>query len=241
MLNVTALVLAGGRGTRLRPILGDRPKVLAEVNQQPFITFLLRQLAGAQVKEVILCTGYMAEQVKSVVGEHYASMPILYSSEASPFGTAGAIRQAEALVTSWPLLVLNGDSFCQVDLVDFYNWHCQQKATGSLVLTQVADVTRFGQVQVNMIGQVESFDEKGSRHGPGWINAGLYLLEKQMIATIPANRPVSIEREIFPQWLGRGLYGYCGGGHFLDIGTPESYALAEQFFGEGAADEYDAR
>lgn len=230
MLNVTALILAGGMGTRLRHVVGDRPKVLAEVNHRPFVILLLQQLVGAGVSEVILSTGYMADQVKSMVGEHYESIKIRYSPETSPLGTAGAIGQAKSLVTNWPLLVMNGDSFCEVDLIEFSNWHRERKAVGSLVLTQVAATGRFGQVQVKANGQVERFDEKGTQTGPGWISAGIYLLEPTLVETIPVGRPVSIEKETFPEWIGHGLFGYCGGGSFLDIGTPESYKAAEEFF-----------
>jgi NDP-sugar pyrophosphorylase family protein len=130
------------------------------------------------------------------------------------------------------VLVMNGDSFCQADLKAFYAWHQQQKGRGSLLLTRVPDTGRYGQVKIKPDGQIHSFVEKGEVSGPGWISAGVYLLERDLLQTIPAGRPVSIEKEMFPAWIEQGLYGYQSEGRFLDIGTPESYALAETFFAD---------
>lgn len=230
LASVTATILAGGFGTRLRPVMTDRPKVLAEIHGRPFLSYLLDQGVAAGVKSVVLCTGYLGEQVQAAFSHTYRGLRLLYSQESAPLGTAGALRLALPLLKSGLVLVMNGDSFCQVDLGAFWTWHREQGATATLLLTKVPDTTRYGQVQMEPDGRVQSFVEKGKASGPGWINAGIYLLRRELLHTIPAGRAVSIEKEMFPAWVGQGLYGYRSEGRFIDIGTPESYALAEQFF-----------
>lgn len=228
----TALILAGGLGTRLQPVLAGTPKVLAPVRGRPFITFLLDQLASFGITQVILSTGYRAEQVRDVIGERQGSVTIQYSSEPEPLGTAGAIALARELVGDWPLLVMNGDSYCEVDLSAFADWHAEKKARASLMLTQVPNAARFGQVRVDARDQIVYFGEKAATAEAGWISAGIYLLNRDVVDAFPLGRAVSIEREIFPRLIGSGLYGYAGGGQFLDIGTPESLKLAENFLSE---------
>ena len=227
----TAAILAGGLGTRLRSVVADRPKVMAEVRGQPFLTYLLEQLAQAGFKHTVLCTGYLGEQVKATFGDTYSSLHLEYSQESFPLGTAGALQLALPLFQSEQVLVINGDSFCKANLSDFWAWYTDTKdAEAALLLTQVPDTKRYGRVQVKPSGQVLKFEEKGSTEGAGWINAGIYLLERRLLSTIPQNHAVSLETEMFPAWIGQELYGYCSQGQFLDIGTPESYAIADNFF-----------
>ena len=179
---VTALVLAGGLGTRLRPVVADRPKALVEVGGRPFVTLLLDQLAAAGVRDVILCTGYRGEQVRASLGERYASLRLGYSQEPEPLGTAGALRLALPYVRSGVALVLNGDSYCQADLRAFWGWHQARRAAASLLLTQVADTRRYGRVERNSQDVVTAFVEKSAAGGPGWISAGIYWLSRQLLA-----------------------------------------------------------
>lgn len=235
LYNLTTVILAGGLGTRLRSVLAARPKVLAPVNGRPFMAYLLEQLVEAGVPRVVLCIGYLGEQVQAEFGSRYGTVELVYYHEPVPLGTAGAIRQALPLFESDPVLVLNGDSYCEVNLTTFLDWHKARRAKGSLVLTHRKETGRYGRVQVAERGGVISFEEKGqglpsTTSQPGWINAGIYLLSHELIMSIPCGRSISIERDIFPAWVGRGLYGYQGGGRFIDIGTPESYAEAESFF-----------
>jgi NDP-sugar pyrophosphorylase family protein len=230
LAGVTAAILAGGLGTRLRSVMADRPKVLAEIRGRPFLAYLLDILAGAGVRYVVLCTGYLGGQVRSGFGDSYGSLRLVYSQESSPLGTAGALRLALPLFKSDPVLVMNGDSFCETNLRAFWAWHCARGAEATLLLTQIPDTKRYGRVQVDADGFVLSFDEKDDTCGPGWINAGIYLLNHRLLLRIPTNSAVSLEQEVFPAWIGRGLYGYRSEGRFLDIGTPEAYAVAERFF-----------
>lgn len=227
---VTAVILAGGLGTRLRPVVADRPKALAEIGQRTFLAFVLDQLSNAGVRDIVLCTGYRGEQIRETFGESYGSLYLTYSQESSPLGTGGALRLALPLCKSNPVLVLNGDSYCEVDLKSFYTWHLARGASGTLLLTQVTDTERYGRVELDAEGAVVRFDEKTSECGSGWISAGIYLLSCRLLLAIPEGHPVSLELEIFPSWVGRGLYGYQTEGRFLDVGTPEDYRKATRFF-----------
>jgi len=228
--DLIAAVLVGGKGTRLRSVVSKQPKVLATVKGQPFLTFLLENLNISGINCVVLCTGYLGKQIQDQLGNSCGHLQLVYSQEPSPLGTAGALRMALALLKSDPVLVMNGDSFCQTDLKKFWTWHCSQKAEATILLTEVPDTKRYGGVKIDTHGRIIEFEEKNSQGQSGWINAGIYLLSQRLLLTIPDDRPVSLEREVFPHWIGRGLLGYQNYGSFLDIGTPESYAEAERFF-----------
>jgi D-glycero-alpha-D-manno-heptose 1-phosphate guanylyltransferase len=232
LASVDAAILAGGFGTRLRSVVSDRPKVLAEVAGRPFITFLLDQLVTAGVRSVVLCTGYMADLVESTLGETYGPLKLHYSRETTPLGTGGAVRAAMPHLRSATVLVLNGDSYCQSDLTAFYAKHVERNAKASILLTHVPDAGRYGSVSTDTAGLVTEFAEKRPNAGPGWINAGFYLIERDLLAGIPEGQAVSIERDVFPQWIGRGLNGVPIGQALLDIGTPESLAAATTFLKE---------
>ncbi|MCB0060526.1 MAG: nucleotidyltransferase family protein [Caldilineaceae bacterium] len=230
MEQVTAVILAGGLGTRLRPAVADRPKVLAEVDGKPFLAYLLDQLISSGLQHVVLCTGYLGEQIERTFGERYRSLALAYSQEPEPLGTGGALKYALPLLRSDPILAMNGDSVCMADLQAFYRWYqAHDMTTGALMLTQVDDVGRYGQVQCNQDAQIVGFTEKGMGQGMGWINAGIYLLSQRLLRSIPDGRAVSVERELFPHWLAQGLYGFQSYGDFIDIGLPKTYFAAADF------------
>ena len=229
-MNIDAIILAGGMGTRLRAVVADRPKVLATVKDRPFLTRLLDQLAAARIESVVLSTGYMADQIESVIGKTYAGMRIRYSPEDQPLGTAGGLRRALDKTSSDPVFALNGDSCCSVDFNRFYQFHCAKKARATLLLTEVEDTSRFGRVEADDEGAVREFEEKGGATLPGWINAGVYCLARSVIESVPAGTALSLEREVFPGLIGAGLWAFRGGGAFIDIGTPQSYGEAQNFF-----------
>jgi NDP-sugar pyrophosphorylase family protein len=231
-LRATAAILAGGLGTRLRPVIVDRPKVLAPINGRPFLTYLLDHLAGASVEEVILLTGFQADQVRDTLGQTYAGMRLLYSEEPFPLGTAGALRWALPKLSEPTILLINGDSYCDIDLTAFRAFHHEHAADVSLALARVTGASRFGSVWTDEAGRVTQFEEKRAVPGANWINAGIYLLKRELIEEIPQGRPLSLERDLFPEWVKLlRCHGFRSAGRFLDIGTPESYAEAEHFFG----------
>ncbi|MHC4664815.1 MAG: nucleotidyltransferase family protein [Planctomycetota bacterium] len=230
--NITAAILAGGFGTRLQSVLSDTPKVLAEVSGRPFLAYILEQLSFAGFRSVVICTGYMGDKVQDYFRDAYGSLRITYSKEDKPLGTGGALRLALPCVSSDAILVMNGDSYIDADLTAYADWFLQKQARAALLLTTVSETTRYGAVTVDEGDRIITFDEKGGSSGPGWINAGIYLMKKSLAASIPAATPYSLEHELFPSLAGKELLGYCCEAPFIDIGTPESYARAESFFAE---------
>lgn len=224
----TAVILAGGLGTRLRSIVSDRQKVIAKVGDKPFITYLLDELDQIGINKVILCVGYLGDQVQAALGSQYKGMQLIYSQEPKPLGTGGALRFALHLMNSEQIMILNGDSFCQANLTAFWNSHLEKQSAISLLLVRVADSSPFGKVEIDAKSRVLSFCEKGQK-GNGWVNAGVYLFQRKILETLPAGT-CSIEKDIFPKWVGKGLMGYCCRGKFLDIGTPSAYSASQHFF-----------
>src|SRR5438093_4197088 len=169
-----AAVLAGGQGTRLRSALKRKPKALAPVAGRPFALHLLDQLADAGVESVVFCTGHLAEQLPRVLGRRYRGMTLRYSRERRPLGTAGALRLARPLLRGAdPVLVLNGDSYCDVPIEAFWEGHTGRGAEAAMVLRFVSSAARFGSVPLNG-GRIVGFREK-SKASRGWVNAGVYL------------------------------------------------------------------
>lgn len=240
-LDCGVAILAGGLGTRLAPILTTTPKVLAPVNGRPFLTILLDVLAGAGIRSAVLLTGHQADQVRWTLGDHYAGMALAYSVEATPLGTGGALRRALPLFSSDTVLVLNGDSYFEVDLHALVQAHHRNRADITLTLARVDDAGRFGQVKTAADGRVIQFVEKDEASSAEWINAGVYVLQRSLLRQIPPGQPISLERELLPHWTGsRRVFGFAGAGRFLDIGTPSSYAAAPEFFESGGRSRHAA-
>lgn len=226
----SAAILVGGLGTRLRSVLADGQKVIAPVAGRPFLFRLLEQLDAAGFRHVVLCAGYRAQQVRSAVGTALGKLRIEVSVEPEPLGTGGALRHALPALEMDPVLVMNGDSYCETDLAAFVRAHLERKAAASMVVREAKDTSQSGRVAFRPSGEVTGFVEKGHEGGRGWINAGIYLLGREVLRSIPEGRQVSLEREIFPSWVGNGLWAFPSTGKFLDIGTPESYSAAQYFF-----------
>jgi D-glycero-alpha-D-manno-heptose 1-phosphate guanylyltransferase len=231
----TAVVLAGGVGSRLRPVVADRPKPLADIAGRPFLAYLLDELVRWGIVDIVLCTGYLGEQISARFGEAYRGARLQYSQESQPLGTAGALRLALPLLRSDTVLVLNGDSFCRANLAQFGEWHSARRSLATMLLVKVPDTGRYGRVQLDDDARIVQFEEKGRSVGPGLINAGLYLVQRPLLEIIPeVATVVSLERDIFPLWIRNDFRGYETSGAFLDIGTPESFAQAQKFFAETA-------
>jgi D-glycero-alpha-D-manno-heptose 1-phosphate guanylyltransferase len=233
LADATAVILAGGFGTRLSSVVADRPKVLAEINGRPFLEYLFDQLSAAGIRGAVLCTGYLGQQVQETFGHSYREiLQLNYSREMEPLGTGGALRLAASSLRSDVVLVMNGDSYCHTDLKTFWDRHHSTGAAATLLLARVPDTKRYGSVEVAPDGRVLRFAEKLDESKPGCINAGVYLISSQMLTSIPPNVPVSLERDVFPAWIDQGLYGFSGGDRFLDIGTPETFAAARKFLAQ---------
>ncbi len=223
---ITAVILAGGKGERLKSVLQDRPKVLAEISGKPLLAYLLDRLRLFGFQRVVLATGVGADQVQGVFGMQYQNLELIYSREEKPLGTAGALRLALDVCKEKILLVMNGDSFCDVDLEDFLTWFLKGNYEMGMVLAPSCKDKRFGVVKIEADGRVKSFQEKAQAEG--YVNAGIYFVKRSLVETIPSHREVSLEKEMFPIWTSRAFYGYPTEAVLRDIGTPESYAECQK-------------
>jgi len=224
-----ALVLAGGEGTRLRPLTYTTPKPVMPLAGRPFLSFMLDWVHSHGVDEVILSCGFMSNDVKQVLGDIYDGMRLRYVVEEEPLGTAGPVRLAlDADLLDERLLVLNGDVLTDMDLTAELAAHERSGARVTLALYAVEDTASYGVVPIRPDGSVEAFLEKSDGPAPtNRINAGAYVVEREVIETaVPAGRAVSFEREVFPALVGEGLYGFPAAGYWIDIGTPERYLEA---------------
>ena len=228
--DITAAILAGGLGTRLASILPGQQKVIATVKGRPFLEYILEQLDQAGFKNVIICTGHLGNQVVKVFGDSYKGLFLRYSNEQFSLGTAGAIVNALPYLKSEDVLITNGDSFFDCDLQSFYEFHLKKGSNASIILREIDDTSKYGKVDINENDEIVGFEEKKENGGHGLINAGFYLIKKSLLLEIPKGKPVSFEKEIFPVWLTKGLYGFKSKGRFIDIGTPRSYKEAQSFF-----------
>lgn len=232
MTKVSAIILGGGFGTRLRSVVADRPKVLAEVAGRPFLDYLLDQLVAARVDEVILSTGFMADVIESHYGGSYRGLPLRFAREESPLGTGGAIKLAASKATSDTLLVMNGDSYVDMSLCSVLHFHTQQQSDGTFVLVRVSDTARFGSVEIDGDDlRIKAFREKSASSGSGLINGGIYVLQRSMLDRVP-NGQVSFERELAPEWISsKTILGFQATCKFIDIGIPESYEESHEILG----------
>jgi NDP-sugar pyrophosphorylase family protein len=223
--DIDVVILAGGKGTRLQSLPGDLPKPLRPVNERPFLSYLLEQVREAGARRVLLSLGFKPDAFRDFA----AREGVLVSVEPQPLGTGGGLRAALPLLQAETMLAMNGDSYAAVDLSLLAALHRRRKAQATMLLAEIEDTSRYGRVEIDEDGSVRSFAEKGEA-GPGLINAGVYVLQRSVVESIPAGREVSLERETFPSLIGRRFFGEPGSFAFLDIGTPESYAAASGFF-----------
>lgn len=178
----------------------------------------------------MLCAGFMADLLDAAYGKGYKNLEIAISRESEPLGTGGAIRNALPQVVTETVLAMNGDSYCTADLQAFHQRHLEAQSERSMLLIHCGDCRDYGRVETGSQDRITAYIEKGDAQGSGWVNAGIYLLSRQAVTSIPEGKAVSIEREIFPAWIGEGMLGVQAEGTFLDIGTPERYAQAEDYF-----------
>lgn len=234
-VQMPVLILAGGLGTRLRPLIKDKPKPMADVGSKPFLEYQVSFLKRYGFNHFIFCVGYLYQQIRDYFGDGSPwDVRIDYSIEEEPLGTGGALKHAEAYVDD-TFLALNGDSFLDADLEQLVRSHersgLDQKRLGTIALTQVEEADRYGTVRIGPKNEVLEFVEKNAEDPQGenpseqYINAGIYVLEPEILRMIPRSRKVSIERDVFPSLLtgGGGLYGCFLDGFFVDIGTPAGY------------------
>jgi NDP-sugar pyrophosphorylase family protein len=228
--SIDTMILAGGLGTRLQQAVGDRPKPLAAIGGRPFLDLLIDDLLVQGLRRFIFCVSHRREQII----EHFHRRrdgEFLYSEEVSPLGTGGAVRHALPLIRSNPFLVLNGDSHCRVDLAALLDFHKSRNGAAALVVTAARDRNDGGSIELTADGRIAAFREKAAPGGAesALINAGIYVLERDLPETWPQPDPLSLEHDVFPQLAAEGsCFGFPVDAEVIDIGTPERYADAQQ-------------
>jgi D-glycero-alpha-D-manno-heptose 1-phosphate guanylyltransferase len=222
--------LAGGFGTRLRSVIGEIPKPIAKVNGRPFLSYIFDQLINSGFNSAIICIGYNGNLIRELFGSHYKSLELIYSQENEPLGTAGALRLMMNEVSATRILVLNGDSYCGINLNKFIHDIDKAGKKNGIALTWVANANRYGQVKVNNSNHVVEFLEKNNTNESSLINVGIYLFRTQIFEKLPESKEISLEREVLPNLIHDGLYAYVCNEEFIDIGVPESYMEAGNFF-----------
>ena len=228
---LTAVILVGGEGTRLRPLTARTPKPMLPLVDRPLLAYTFEHLAAHGVGRAVLSCGYLPTQIEAHFGASHEGMEVEYRVEDSPLGTAGGIRYGAEGRIDGTFLGMNGDSLRTADIGALLAFHREQGALATLLLTPVEDPTRFGLVRLAADGKVTGFLEKPRPEeiDTNLINAGLYVLEPEVLDLVPPGKPVSIERDVFPRIVEQGrLYGLALPGYWLDVGTPESYLQAHR-------------
>ena len=235
---VDAVVLVGGKGTRLRPLTLSAPKPMLPTAGVPFLSHLLSRIRAAGITHVVLGTSYRAEVFEEYFGDGSAlGLELEYVVEAEPLDTAGAIRNVYDRLRAEDVVVFNGDILSGADLGELVGTHRKTGADVTLHLQRVADPSRFGSVPTDPSGRVTEFLEKTPNPPTDQINAGCYVFRRSVIGSIPEGRPVSVERETFPGLLGSGAHmqGFVDSSYWLDVGTPEAFVRGSADLVRGVA------
>ncbi len=227
---IDAVILCGGRGERLKRIVKDRPKPMADINGRPFLDMVIDHLSDYGFKRVVLCLGYKADVIRKYYSGRHSKIEILFSAEAFPLGTAGAIKNAEALIGSDPFLVMNGDSYCSINLQRFIDFHIKKKNVLSMALTRSVENEDCGFVRLDRSRKITSFNEKNRTDKDRYVNTGIYLFSKKALKLIPPGKKISLEYEVIPKILNKKIYGFVTDERLTDIGTPGRYRKAKICF-----------
>ncbi len=229
-MSLSAVILVGGEGTRLRPLTARTPKPMLPLVDRPLLAYTFEHLARHGVDRAILSCGYLPTLIEAHFGDRYGGLALSYRVEPTPLGTGGGIRfGAEGL--SETFVALNGDVLHGADLREMLSFHRERGAAATILLAPVDDPSRYGLVRCAEDGSVRAFVEKPpvEEIDTNLINAGLYLLEPEVLELVEPGRAVSIERDVFPRLVEAGsLFGFPLDGYWRDIGTPESYLEAHR-------------
>ena len=234
-----ALILAGGFGTRLRSVISDIPKPMADINGKPFLSYLFDYILnqGAGIEELILSVGYKHERIIDYYGNKYGILNLKYAIEDKPLGTGGAIKNAiNKFGGDNEILILNGDTFFNIDIKKLYEFHRNKNSALTIALKKMENSDRYGFIEIDITGKIMKFLEKGHIHVmSGFINGGIYILNKSFLDNIENSYPFSFEKDIIERYYGCGkFYGINFNGCFIDIGVPEDYerakAILKHFF-----------
>lgn len=227
-----AIILAGGFGTRLQTVVSDVPKPMAPVDGKPFLDYIFSYLKHYGITRVVLSTGYLAHKIADRYEGSFGGMQVSCAVEKTPLGTGGGIRLGMRHCITDDILVLNGDSFFDVDLSRYYRQFADSHAGGSLALRKVENAARYGTIRMGSDNRIAAFKEKDSEEKPGLINGGVYLLNRKLfMANTPEIEAFSVEKDFFETKLSEiKLCGFEHEGYFIDIGIPEDYRQAQEEF-----------
>src|SRR3989338_10339275 len=225
-----ALILAGGFGSRLMPVVNDRPKIMADIDGKPFLELLIRYLQKQNVNEIVLALGYLSEYIKNYFqdGKQYG-VNIKYSVESFPLGTGGAIINAEKLLKK-EFIVLNGDTFLDVDFNKISEFHKHNKADITVMVTKKGEKTGRGLVGIDDHFRMISFQDgqEVAKNNKSYTNAGIYLMNKKLCSFIKKDEKISLEKEIFPSIVSKiKMFALISENEYIDIGIPERYHKAQ--------------
>jgi len=229
-----AIILAGGRGTRLKSVIPDLPKSLAPINGTPFLDILLSRLnLCPRIQRVILAVGYRGDMIVNRYREDRSYNFVLrFSKETRLLGTGGAVKKALSQAETDIVIVQNGDTLVEIDYEDLIEAHLRSNAPLTIALIKVSDTARYGAVEVDLDRKILAFREKVDSGGPGFINAGLYIFQRNIFCDVPDHKTLSLEKDLIPNMIKPSAYGYIARGRFIDIGIPETYQYAEQYLKE---------
>ena len=219
------LILCGGKGTRLQPVVSNLPKILVEIYNRPFIEYLLNKLEFYGMKKVVLCTGYMHHLIEEwVTLSYHGNLKILFSDEYKPLGTAGAIRNAKDFISSEYFMVLNGDTYSDICYRSFVNDFLNNKSFASIAITNAKNVSDYGSIVIDKNGRLISFSEKTVEKDNSFVNLGAYIFKKEIINEIAINKKVSLEIDTIPNSLklrDKPINTFIHQGLFFDYGNPK--------------------
>lgn len=224
-----AVILAGGLGTRLREAVPDLPKPMAPIRNRPFLEHLMDYWIGQGVTRFILSVGYKYELIEAHFGSNYRERPIVYSQEVTPLGTGGGLLLGLTHAKDDVVLVLNGDTFFEVKLADMRNQHSTYQSDVTVALRPVAHNDRYGEVEINELGEVTVFTTAASG-GEGLINGGVYLMQPDVMLALGSapGEKVALEQDLFPRLFKakKRILGFVSDTNFIDIGIPSDYYRA---------------
>jgi len=222
------VILCGGLGKRLQSVVHDVPKVMAQVDGQPFLDFVIEYLRTQKIVRIILCTGYKTNLIEEYYRAHNFGLTIDFSKENEPLGTGGAVKNARDIIVSDVFFVLNGDSFLSADLQTFLDFHKEKGSLASMLVSKMSEGRDFGNLRLDDDNRIIDFQEKIDDANHYLVNAGIYCFEQTIFSRMPEVETFSLEKDLFPKLVGDQFYGYRVNQEFVDIGTPERYNLALQ-------------
>lgn len=226
-----AIILAGGFGTRLREVVADVPKPIAPIAGQPFLNYILKYLKHFGFEKAVLSVGYQGEKIQELYGDEFEGIKLDYAFEEEPLGTGGAIKFSMDKTSAEEVLVLNGDTFFEVDLDELYEVHENLLGDVTMVLREVEKPDRYGTVLLGEYDRVHQFNEKQEGLDSGLINGGIYLIDRGAFELVSLEQKFSVEQDFYAKYLKEiKIHGYISTGYFIDIGIPEDYYTANEAF-----------